>query len=71
MRTDRETDARTVRIAAVKITEVLAARHYDSEIELLLAVGEACPFATWHDKEIWLGVFYRAAEDAGYMGKDR
>jgi hypothetical protein len=66
MRDDPEADARAVRISAEKITAVLAARRYESEIELLLAVGEACPFGHWHDKEIWLRIFYRAAEDAGY-----
>lgn len=68
---DPEWEARAVRMAAVKVTEVLASRRYESEIELLLAAGAACPFGNWRDKEVWLRVFYRAAGEAGYyVGKE-
>jgi hypothetical protein len=53
VRDDPESDARAVDLSARKITAVLAARRYDLEIEMLLAVGEACPFGQWREKEIW------------------
>lgn len=69
MRADPQAEARTVEISARKITLVLAAGPFESEMSMLLAIGAACPFERWAEKEIWLRVFHRSAELAGYYVK--
>jgi hypothetical protein len=53
----REHDAMLARAKSQRIIEGVAARLSGTgakEIEVLLALGEACPFHTWPDKVIWL-----------------
>lgn len=65
-RRDPDADNRTRRTAAATIQAVFASSRFDAEIEMLLAVGSACPFSHWRDNEIWLAEFYRAATERGY-----
>ncbi len=66
-RPDPERDARTRFRAARVIGEIFDRGSFVREVELHLAIGAACPFSAWHDKEIWLAEFHRIGEERGYF----
>jgi hypothetical protein len=62
---DREQRSATVRrISANKVREVFARWKGHPEIVVTLALGEACPFSMWWEKEIWLDEIRKADEVA-------
>lgn len=64
---DTESDARAVKVSIEKINAVFNALPAGAkEIELDLAIGAACPFSHWREKEIWLYVFRRIAWHQGW-----
>jgi hypothetical protein len=52
---DGESEARARRLSAARILPIVEQYNGRPEIELLLALGEACPFTRWWECEIWLG----------------
>ena len=62
-RHDPESEARAHRIAAAKITAVFDLAEALLPIEVTLLVGEACPFTTRWEREIWLEEFRRISTE--------
>ena len=60
-----EAEARARYMSRARIPEVLD-RHKDSSgIVKLLALGEACPFVRWWEREIWLEEIARISAERG------